>query len=164
MTLAGCQDHEPGSECRHRQRCQQDRPTRRHRSTYLERPQAHRDPSTMTLLAELEDFVRDHRPHGTLTEDATEPAWNGYLFTVACPCGVVFERWITPQHADADLLRLACRQGSSRVRTRAETGLTVTRQGISSLQYPSFAQQVLDAEGSAGRDPAPSDVRGLVRL
>jgi hypothetical protein len=26
--------------------------------------------------------------------DATEPAWNGYLLTVACPCGVVFERWI----------------------------------------------------------------------
>ena len=40
--------------------------------------------------------TRDHRPHGTLTADATEPAWNGYLLTVACPCGVVFERWITP--------------------------------------------------------------------
>jgi hypothetical protein len=24
------------------------------------------------------------------------PAWNGYLLTVACPCGVVFERWVTP--------------------------------------------------------------------
>jgi hypothetical protein len=50
---------------------------------------------------------RDHRPHGTLTGDATEPAWNGYLLTVACPCGVVFERWVTPEEADADLLRLA---------------------------------------------------------
>src|SRR5438445_12179218 len=47
----------------------------------------------MTLLADLEDFVRNHRPHGTLTGDATEPAWNGYLLTVACPCGVVFGRW-----------------------------------------------------------------------
>jgi len=32
---------------------------------------------------------------------------NGFLLTVACPCGVVFERWVTPEEADADLLRLA---------------------------------------------------------
>jgi len=29
----------------------------------------------MNLLADLEDFVRNHRPHGSLTCDATEPAW-----------------------------------------------------------------------------------------
>jgi hypothetical protein len=50
----------------------------------------------MSLLADLEDFLHDHRPHGLPAADATEPAWNGYLLTVACPCGVVFE-------ADADL-------------------------------------------------------------
>ena len=61
----------------------------------------------MCLLADLEDFVHDHRAHGPLTADATPPAWNGYLLTVACPCGVVFERWVTPEEADADLLRLA---------------------------------------------------------
>jgi hypothetical protein len=61
----------------------------------------------MSLLADLEEFVTNHRPHGTLTGDATEPAWNGYLLTVAYPCGVVFERWVTPVEADADLLRLA---------------------------------------------------------
>jgi hypothetical protein len=49
----------------------------------------------VNLLADLEDFVHDHRPHGPLTADATEPAWNGYLLTVACSCGVVFERWVT---------------------------------------------------------------------
>ena len=49
----------------------------------------------MNLLADLQEFVHDHRPHGTLTGDATEPAWNGYLLTVACPGGVVFERWVT---------------------------------------------------------------------
>jgi hypothetical protein len=43
----------------------------------------------------------------TLTSDATAPAWNGYRLTVACPCGVVFERWVTSEEADADLLRLA---------------------------------------------------------
>jgi hypothetical protein len=57
------------------------------------------------LLADLEEFVSDHRPHGTLTGHASEPAWNGYLVTVACPCGVTFERWVTPQDAGTDLLR-----------------------------------------------------------
>jgi hypothetical protein len=59
------------------------------------------------LLADLEVFVHDDRPHGALTADATEPVWNGYLLTVACPCGVVFERWVTPEDADADLVEIA---------------------------------------------------------
>jgi hypothetical protein len=57
----------------------------------------------MTLLADLEAFVHDHRPHGEMTADATQPAWNGYQLTVVCACGVVFERWVTPEQADADL-------------------------------------------------------------
>ena len=60
----------------------------------------------MSLLADLEEFVHDHCVHGALTADPTEPAWNGYLLTVACPCGVVFERWITPEDADAELVRV----------------------------------------------------------
>ena len=58
----------------------------------------------MTLLADLEEFVANHRPHGPMTGDATEPAWNGYLLIVACPCGVVFEPWVTPLEAEADLI------------------------------------------------------------
>ena len=58
----------------------------------------------MSLVNDLEEFVCAHRPHGPLTDDATEPAWNGYLLTVACSCGVVFERWVTPQEATVDLL------------------------------------------------------------
>ncbi len=58
-------------------------------------------------LADLADFIADHRPHGPPTGDATEPAWNGYLLTVACSCGVVFERWVTPEDAELDLLRAA---------------------------------------------------------
>jgi hypothetical protein len=65
--------------------------------------------SPMTLLADLEEFVRDDRPHGPLTADATAPARNGYLLTVACACGVVFGRWVTPEEADRDLLELARR-------------------------------------------------------
>jgi hypothetical protein len=55
-------------------------------------------------LADLEEFVRDHRLHGALTADATKPPQNGYRLTVACSCGVAFERWITPEDADADLI------------------------------------------------------------
>ena len=65
----------------------------------------------MTLLIDLEQFVRDHRAHGPLTGDATEPVLNGYLLTVACPCGVVFERWVMPQDAAMDLLLADLRAG-----------------------------------------------------
>jgi hypothetical protein len=62
---------------------------------------------SLNLLADLEGFVHDHRPHGPLSADATEPAWNGYLLTVACSCGVVFERWVTSLDAEVDLLHAA---------------------------------------------------------
>jgi hypothetical protein len=61
----------------------------------------------LRLLAALQEFASDHRPHGRLTADATTPAWNGYLLTVACSCGVVFERWVTSERAELDLLRVA---------------------------------------------------------
>ena len=60
-----------------------------------------------SVLTDLEEFIAHHRPHGSPAVDATEPAWNGYLLTVACSCGVVFERWVTPLDAELDLLRLA---------------------------------------------------------
>jgi len=37
---------------------------------------------------------------------STEPAWNGYLLTVACPRGVVFEWWVTLEDAEFVLLGL----------------------------------------------------------
>ena len=63
--------------------------------------------NSVSLLADLEEFVTNHRPHGRLTADATEPAWNGYLLTVACSCGVVFGAMVTPEDADADLIGIA---------------------------------------------------------
>jgi len=42
----------------------------------------------MALLIDLEEFVRDHRPHGSLTGNATEPVRNGYLLTVAFPASL----------------------------------------------------------------------------
>jgi len=59
------------------------------------------------LLADLSYFVQDHRPHGGLTEDAGPPTVNGYRLTVACPCGVAFERWVTPQDAAVEMAVLA---------------------------------------------------------
>ena len=56
-------------------------------------------------MADLGEFVADHCPHGTLTADATDPAWNDYLLTVACSRGVVFERWVTP-HVNAGSIGL----------------------------------------------------------
>jgi len=58
------------------------------------------------LLADLEDFITGHRPCGKLTGDATEPATNGYMVTVASSCGAVFMRWVTPEDAMQDLLVL----------------------------------------------------------
>jgi len=55
-----------------------------------------------SYLTDLTEFLEGHRTHGILTGKATEPVWNGYLLTVACSCGVTFERWIAP----------GCRAGS----------------------------------------------------
>src|SRR6266481_3033376 len=59
----------------------------------------------LRLLAALQEFVSDHRPHGRLTADATTPAWNAYLLTVSCACES--ERWVTPLEAEADLISWA---------------------------------------------------------
>jgi len=53
----------------------------------------------MTLLADLEDFVTEHRPHRPMTRTTGELTPNGYRLEVACPGGVTFERWITPREA-----------------------------------------------------------------
>jgi hypothetical protein len=59
--------------------------------------------SEPTLLADLEDFVQRHRPHGDLVADASTPGPNGYRLEVRCPCGVVFERWVTPDDTGVEL-------------------------------------------------------------
>jgi hypothetical protein len=61
----------------------------------------------VTIIDEIEAFIREHRAHGELVGDATEPAANGYMITVACPCGVTFYRWVAPVDAAIDLALLA---------------------------------------------------------
>jgi hypothetical protein len=55
-------------------------------------------------LPQPSGVLLDHRPCGTLKATATEPAWNGYVVTVACSRGVVFARWVLPQDAREDLI------------------------------------------------------------
>jgi hypothetical protein len=57
----------------------------------------------MTLLEELEEFVSLHRPHGAPVPDAGTPTLNGYMLTLACPCGVTFMRWVTPDSRCGEL-------------------------------------------------------------
>lgn len=57
----------------------------------------------VTLSADVQAFVLDHRPHGTLTGDAGALTPNGYRLQIECSCGVTFERWITPREAADDL-------------------------------------------------------------
>ncbi len=63
------------------------------------------------LLADLAEFVHEHRFHGPLAADVTEPPWSGYLFTVTCPCGVLFERWATVSDAMDALMAWTAREG-----------------------------------------------------
>jgi hypothetical protein len=114
----------------------------------------------MALLADLDDFIHDHRPHGRLAGDVTEPAWNGYLLTVACPCGTMFERWIMALDAELDLLRAAL--------TRGPLSAGFHGKG-DSLSSPSFSRRWRQRRGfgeyrrhrehgvghSIGRDQAP---------
>ena len=58
-------------------------------------------------LADLREFVELHRPHGELQTKASAPTPNGYRLEVACPCGVVFERWVFPTDAAIDMALLA---------------------------------------------------------
>ncbi len=61
----------------------------------------------MTVLADLEEFVGEHRPHGELTWFgwAAQPTLDGYRVGLACPCGAGFSRWVTSEMAEYDLLK-----------------------------------------------------------
>jgi hypothetical protein len=63
----------------------------------------------MNLAAELHHFVMLHRQHGKLTPTVGDETSNGYRLAIACPCGVTFQRWVTPQDALEDLLRARLR-------------------------------------------------------
>ena len=59
------------------------------------------------MFTDLGHFVAAHRPCGELTSEGGEPEAEGYALRIACVCGAAFERWVTPDMADHDLLRSA---------------------------------------------------------
>ncbi len=60
-----------------------------------------------SLLTDLREFVTLHRPHGVLRANAGMPTRHGYRLEVACPCRVVFERWVFREDAAIDMALLA---------------------------------------------------------
>jgi hypothetical protein len=57
----------------------------------------------MTISGDLDDFAAGHRAHGQCVTDIGALTPNGYRLRVVCPCGVRFERWITPEETASDL-------------------------------------------------------------
>ncbi len=57
------------------------------------------------VFADIEEFVAVHGACGSLTGGAGDPTAHGYFLSVTCSCGAIFERWVTPEAAEYDLLR-----------------------------------------------------------
>ncbi len=58
----------------------------------------------MGIFPEVEAFVHVHRSCGELTWIANQPTPRRYRLRIVCPCGAVFNCWITPEAAEEDLL------------------------------------------------------------
>jgi hypothetical protein len=56
------------------------------------------------MFSDLEQFVVAHRPCGELTSGVGELTDAGYVVRVAGAWGAIFERWVTSEIADRDLL------------------------------------------------------------
>lgn len=65
----------------------------------------------MTLHDDLKAFIAEHRQHGQLTGDATEPGLAGYQISIVCPCGVTFRRQVTEGDALIECGRTSRREG-----------------------------------------------------
>src|SRR5262249_41855844 len=61
---------------------------------------------------DLHEFVTDQGGQGLLTPTTSPITPNGYRLEVACPCGVTFERWVTPLEAAEELALEHLRAGT----------------------------------------------------
>ena len=59
----------------------------------------------MGIFPEVEAFVQTHLACGELAWVADQPTPHGYRLRIACPCGAVFDQWVTPEAAEDDLLK-----------------------------------------------------------
>jgi hypothetical protein len=55
--------------------------------------------------AQVDSFVRQHRPHGVLSAGMGDAAAHGYPLRLVCPCGDSLALWIAEADAEHDLLR-----------------------------------------------------------
>lgn len=58
----------------------------------------------MGIYPEILRFLETHRDCGEVTKEAGRPSADGYQIHVACPCGAVLDRWVTPEDARHDLV------------------------------------------------------------
>ena len=65
----------------------------------------------MGIYPELQRFLEVHRDCGEVTKEAGRPSVDGYLIHVACPCGAVLDRWVTPEDARHDLVHTTLLSG-----------------------------------------------------
>jgi hypothetical protein len=60
----------------------------------------------MSDFADVEKFAREHASCGGLTPNATSrPGREGYLLTITCACGAIYDRWVTAAEASQPLPR-----------------------------------------------------------
>ena len=55
----------------------------------------------MGAFRDLEQFVATHHPCGELTSEVGDLTAEGYPVRIACACGAVLERRVTPEMAPA---------------------------------------------------------------
>ena len=64
-----------------------------------------------TPLASLGDDGKDMKEMKEVKKEAGRPSVDGYLIHVACPCGAVLDRWVTPEDARHDLVHTTLLSG-----------------------------------------------------
>lgn len=57
------------------------------------------------MYVELEEFIRAHRGCGRITGDAGTVPAKGFLVSISCSCGGVFERAVAPEEAQTELVK-----------------------------------------------------------
>ena len=61
----------------------------------------------MSVFQKLRRFIQAHRRCGALRSNMESSTGTGFLLWIDCPCGASFERWVSSQNEDEDLLRSA---------------------------------------------------------
>ncbi len=60
--------------------------------------------TTTGIVRDLRAFEDAHDGCGALVRTCEPPSRDGYRVMITCPCGAVFDRWVTPQMARHDLI------------------------------------------------------------